>query len=475
MVSMSVKRGPAIAFFEVLALWMATVPCAQGFQGRQALDRQFNSAVSHFNSGEYGDAARELEGLVRRVPSNFDVQELLGLVYTAEARYEEAHAHFEKAVQLRPNSGPAQANLAVNLSKLGRNDQAESQFKKAIAVDPHNYDTNHDFGEFHVRAGNLNVAIPYLEEAQRLNPSSYENGYDLALAYELTGQLKSGRQLILQMIKTKDTAELHNLLAGVDEKLGSFVEAANEFERAAHMDPSESNFFDWGCELLVHQTSDPARQVFSDGLKRFPSSPRLAIGLGLALYLNGNYDEAVKALVLATDLDPGDAREYYFLSIAYDRSPSQADEVITRFQRNADLHPNDAQAALYYGMSLWKGRRSDTSPAYLDQIENQLKKAVALDPSSADAHLQLGNLYSQRARYAEALPEYQQALGLSPDIPDAHFRLGQAYTHLGEKDLAQKEFDLHQKLYAQHLAEIDKQRSEIQQFVYSMKTPLGGQ
>ncbi|HEV2348303.1 MAG TPA: tetratricopeptide repeat protein [Terriglobia bacterium] len=475
MVYMSGKYLPVIAVWGSLSFCVALAPCAQSNHGRQALDSQFNAAVSHFKDGKYQDAGRELENLEKRAPSNFDIHELLGLVYAAESRFEDAHAQFERAVQLNPASGPARANLAVNLSKLGKGDEAEIEFRKAIAIDPHNYDTNHDFGEYYVGAGKLEAALPYLEEAQKLNPSSYENGYDLALAYELTDQLETGRKLIQQLIEKTDTSELHNLLAGVDEKSGDYVTAANEYERAAHMDPTESNFFDWGCELLVHQTSDPAREVFWDGLQRYPNSSRLAIGLGLALYLNGSYDEAVKALMHATDLNPADGREYYFLSIAYDRSPGQADEVIARFRRNADLHPDNAQAAFYYGMSLWKGRRGDTSPAYLDQIENQLKRAVTLDPSSADAHLQLANLYSQRDKYAEAVPEYKQALGLSPGLPDAHFRLGQAYIHLGEKDLAQKEFDLHQKLYAQHLVEIDKQRSEIKQFVYSMKDPVGGQ
>src|SRR5208337_5095267 len=123
----------------------------------------------------------------------------------------------------------------------------------------------------------------------------------------------------------------------------------------------------------------------------------------------------------------------------------------------------------YYAMSLWKGRREETSQAYLDEVEASLKKALALNPSFPEAHLQLANLYSQRRRFAEAVPEYQEALRLSPHIPDAHFRLGQAYVHLGKKDLADKEFQLHQQLYAQQLADDDKRRSEIRQFVTSMK------
>ena len=78
-------------------------------------------------------------------------------------------------------------------------------------------------------------------------------------------------------------------------------------------------------------------------------------------------------------------------------------------------------------------------------------------------------LSAQRHQYAEAVPEYQQALKLSPNVPDAHFRLGQAYSRVGNKSLAEKEFQLHKQLYEQRLAEDDRQRSEIKQFVYSMK------
>src|SRR2546430_2736192 len=83
---------------------------------------------------------------------------------------------------------------------------------------------------------------------QRLNPTSYDNGYDLSLAYIVTGKLTEARQLIQSLLIQKNTAELHNLLAEVEEKNGNFIAAANEYEAAAHMDPSESSLFDWGSE-----------------------------------------------------------------------------------------------------------------------------------------------------------------------------------------------------------------------------------
>jgi hypothetical protein len=48
--------------------------------------------------------------------------------------------------------------------------------------------------------------------------------------------------------------------------------------------------------------------------------------------------------------------------------------------------------------------------------------------------------------------------------------LGTDYVHTGQKERAQTEFDVYQKLRAQHLAEVDKERAAIQQFVYSAKS-----
>ena len=159
----------------------------------------------------------------------------------------------------------------------------------------------------------------------------------------------------------------------------------------------------------------------------------MAIGLGIALYSRGNYDEAVKSLLRAADLSPSDPRCYYFLSKAYDSSPSQADEVIQRFARFSQLQPENGHASYYYAMSLWKGKRAQDPSLDRHQIESLLKKAVTLDPKLAEAHLQLGNLYSDQTQYAESIPEYAKALEINPNLADAHYRLGQAYVHTGRK------------------------------------------
>jgi tetratricopeptide (TPR) repeat protein len=434
-------------------------------------DRLFQAAVSQYESGHYAKAVAPLERLVKEAPENFEVHELLGLVYAAQSLDAKANEHLAMAVRLNPKSVAARSNLAASYAKIGKLDLAQEQFAKAAELDPNNYDTNHNLGEIYVRRGSVAKAIPYLEKAQKLNSAAYDNGYDLSLAYFVSGRLSDARAAVQSLLKIKDTAELHNLLGQVEEKDGNFIAAVNQFENAAHMDPSESNLFDWAGELMVHRTLDPAVEVFRQGTERYPNSYRLMVGLGMAYYARGNYDDAVRALIRGADLNSSDPAVYKFLARAYDSSPSQANEVIERFRRYAELQPGNGRALYYYAMSLWKGKRAQDPTLDLKQIESMLQRAIAADPKLAEAYVQLGNLSSDQGKFADAIPKYQRALELDGDLVDARYRLGQAYVRTGQKDKAQEQLAVYQKLREQHLADLEKQRADIRQFVYNEKEP----
>ncbi len=457
--------------FMVVVLALAGASPLEASQASDKREEVFQAAVAQYEAGHYSEAAVGLERLVREMPNSFDVHELLGLVDAAQSEDVKANDHLAKAVQLKPESAAARSNLAASYAKLGKLDQAQEQFNKAVELEPNSYETNHNVGEIYVRRGMVAEAIPYLQKAQKLNSASYGNGYDLTLAYMVHGRLSDARNSAKGLLEIKETGEAHNLLAQIEEKDGNIIAAANEFQAAARLEPSDSNLFDWGGELLVHRTLDPAVQGFEEGTKRFPNSPRLMVGLGMAYYARGNYDDAVKAFLKGADLDPNDARCYQFLSRAYDSSPSQATEVIERFRRFAELQPGNGRAQYYYAMSLWKGKRAQDPSLDLGQIGSLLAKAIAADPKLPEAQLQLGNLTSDQGKFAEAIPRYQRALELDNDLADAHYRLAQAYVRTGQKDKAQEQFTTYQKLREQHLADLDKQRAEIRQFVYNEKGP----
>jgi tetratricopeptide (TPR) repeat protein len=457
-----------IAWASIAAAPFAAAPFAAAQDNQDKLpDRQFQSAVSQYNTGHFADAAAELEKLLPNTPNSFEVHELLGLVYAAQSKSQQSLEQLQIAVGLKPDSAAARTNLATGLLHAGKSALAEEQFRKALSLEPNDFQANHNLAEFYLQSGKLAQALPLLEKAQQINPSSYDNGYNLALAYFLMGRQNESRELIQKLSKQQDTGELHNLLGKIDEEDGKFVEAANEFETAARMDPSEDNLFVWGSELLLHRTYEPAIQVFQQATLRFPTSPRLWIGLGMALYSRGRYEDSIKALLTAADLNPKDPRCYLFLSKAYLSSPNQADEVIQRFRRYSELEPNNALAQYYYAVSLWKGKRSEATSINYPLVESLLQKSIALDAKLAEPHLQLGILYADQHEYAKSFPEYTRALELNPNLADAHYRLGQYYVHAGQKDHAQQEFQTFQQLQAHHQAEVDKERAEVRQFVYA--------
>ena len=71
----------------------------------------------------------------------------------------------------------------------------------------------------------------------------------------------------------------------------------------------------------------------------------------------------------------------------------------------------------------------------LKRIE-EMKAALATDPSDANAHFQLGLSYMALGRHREEIAEYLEAVRLEPDFVDAHFNLALAYDLLGDGSFA---------------------------------------
>ena len=420
-------------------------------------------------AGHMDEAAAELEKLRQEQPRNFEVNELLGLVEASQGQNEKAVKQLRAAMALAPRSAAAHDNLAAALARMGDLAAAETEWQRALTFQPTDVTANRDLARLYLRQDKLSAALPLLKAAHEADPEHADGTYDLALGDLLAGRTAESRVLVTQLLSNKNIGEYHSLLGKINEKEEKYVEAANEFAIAAELDPSEDNLFLWGSEFLLHRAYEQSIAVFQQGAQRYPISPRLWVGLGMALYSRGEYEPSIKALLAATDLNAEDPRCYLFLSKAYLSAPSQADEVIERFRRYATLQPNNARARFYYALSLWKGKRADEAGIDTKAIEENLLHSLALDDTDAEAHLQLGVFYSDEHLYDKAQTQYERALQRDPQLADAHFRLGRAYLKAGQKAKAQLEFDQFKSLQAQHQAQIDRERAEVKQFVIATK------
>jgi tetratricopeptide (TPR) repeat protein len=349
----------------------------------------------------------------------------------------------------RGGTAAAQPAAPATQSRKGTPPEAaviERTLSEAVRRAPDSFEAHRALAAFYLHEGKLDAAIPHLERARTIDPSDYANGYDLALALIQTGKLDDAREHIGRMMSAKETGELHNLLGDVEERAGNLVGAAEEYQRAAHMDATEENLFDWGNNLVRLRAFEDAAQVFTAAIARHPQSARLHVGLGIAEYSRGHYEDAVKSFCYAADLAPSDPRPYEFLGEMYGVVPELGDEVTRRLAHFLKEHPGNARAHFHYALSLWKGQPAASQPPDLRQVEAQLRRAVALDPRLAKGFLELGILLSDQQRYKEAIQELRHATRLEPDLAPAHYRLAQAYQRTGQKALAAKERGIFERL-----------------------------
>ena len=282
------------------------------------------------------------------------------------------------------------------------------------------------------------------------------------------GNYAEARDEVTLLLAHQDTASLHHLLGSIDEKLGDSLNAVHEYQRAAQTDPTEPYLFDWGSELLLHHAPEPAAEVFDKGTKLFPTSTRMWIGLGAASFARGSHDQAVRQVCIASDINRNDPAPYLFLGKMQQAEKLPSDEVVKKLHRFVTLQPQNAQANYYYAVALWKSRdpqdRSRTA-----QVQSLLVDSIRLDPQFAYAELQLGIVYADLGDFSSAIPHYQRALQIAPQTEEAHFRLAQAYRQVGQPEKSKEELRLYQQLLQESSAQVERERHEIRQFVYTLR------
>jgi tetratricopeptide (TPR) repeat protein len=337
---------------------------------------------------------------------------------------------------IHPLAQPAAAALQ---SSSRTNQQVEGALLEAARQRPGDFAAQQNLGEFYLHQDRLREGILYLQKAQQLNPADYNTGYDLSLAYLNSGDLANASILLHTMIAQRETAELDDLLAEANEKSGDYKTAALEYHRAAELDPSENNIFDLASFLLQHSNYegflDKSLTFFQFGVQKYPQSAKMMVGLGVALYAEGRYDDAVRSLCAAVDLDPTDPKPFQFLGKVSTVSPARIPEIRTRLEKFVELYPNNGPAIYYYAMSQWR-RSEGESAADLPTVEALLKRAIAAAPAFYEAHYELGILYQDQQKYPEAIRELNQTVALRPDFNRAHYRLFLLYSRTRQKQLA---------------------------------------
>jgi tetratricopeptide (TPR) repeat protein len=166
--------------------------------------------------------------------------------------------------------------------------------------------------------------------------------------------------------------------------------------------------------------------------------------LGLAQYKMGELKAAEKTYAQAVELNPQDQQSLLGLASAQ-VDDGRIDEAEATFERVISYFPKDPNLYLQYGRMLLTYRGANGSKVEARAVA-LLAKAIALDPSLAEAHYLLGNLELTKGDTGRALPELELAVKLDPKPSGAHYALARAYLRVGRQKEGMEQMRLFQQL-----------------------------
>lgn len=188
-------------------------------------------------------------------------------------------------------------------------------------------------------------------------------------------------------------------------------------------------------------------------------------GMGVSLYQQGRYSEALQSFELAKQVEPYNPDVYYNLASTYHRLGVNAKDAKmietaeSLYNQCLDLAPNHVDSHRGLAVLLVESERSDKAFALLKNwsqrvptladarvelarlhqefnqpkvSEQYLDEALALDPKNANAWAAKGRLREASGELMQAIQNYQQSLAINTSQPELFQRIGALNVRLAQ-------------------------------------------
>ena len=164
----------------------AGVVSAADFYNRSAANKSlFEKAHAAVEKKDYANGVKLLNQLVETDASDFQAWTLLGTLYLAQEKPEDAEKAYAKAIEIKPTYALPLINLGKVLLMQKRFDEAVDKLTRAVELQPQSADANLFLGEAYLRLKKGSKAIPYLNEAGKLG--NIQAHLDLGWLYNAAG------------------------------------------------------------------------------------------------------------------------------------------------------------------------------------------------------------------------------------------------------------------------------------------------
>lgn len=183
---------------------------------------------------------------------------------------------------------------------------------------------------------------------------------------------------------------------------------------------------------------EAAAASFRRALQSNPNSLTVRQDFGTALVRMGKWNEAAGVLGPLASTRPNSSLVAYLNALAL-QNTQHSREAESEARRALVLDPHSADAHTLLGITL-------SSQGRFEEAIMELGSAVEIDPNSFDAQLYLGRSRYARSDTAGAVAALERAVNLRPEDPEARFFLGTVLEVAGDQDSATKQYQELQRI-----------------------------
>ena len=304
--------------------------------------------------------------------------------------------------------------------------EAEAIWRQVIRLRPNDPDAYHNLGTALVVQNKTDDAIVAYRRAIELAPN------DAFLYNALGTALALQRNFDDAIAAYRRAIELNPNQGVFHDNLRNALVSQGNLDEAIKLAPNDVELYNnLGIELYHNDNFDDAIAAFRRAIElgsNDATNATLYNNLGAALLEKKNFDDAIAAYHRAIELDPNNEEPYNNLGNTLQKY-SNFDDAIVAYHRAIELDPNNA--TLYNGLGSVlhnEGNLNDATAAY--------RRAIELDSTNALFYNNLGGALTEQGIFDDAIVAYQRAIELAPNNAVAYANLGVLYSTLQQFDKA---------------------------------------
>jgi tetratricopeptide (TPR) repeat protein len=319
-------------------------------------------------------------------------------------------------------SDEAALDFATTLTVYGMKPEAT-----AVLEDQEKGMQSHAPTDMTLRLANAFLGLGLFDPAERNAQRALSQKPDCTACYRMLAQIAEhqgdSEKALSYLVKAKQLApqdpEVLFEFGKICLERNLLDDALPALSKAVELRPDNDAYvYALGSANVGKQHLADALQLFQQLLKKHPQDASLMYAIGAVYYLESKFTEAESLLKQSLATQPDQTGAAYYLALTYD-AVGDDERAIPIFQNLLKSNPQHAPSYVKLGGILVRQHQ-------YEEAQRDLEQAVHLDPSSVEAHYQLGVVLRRVGKSAESETQFAESRRLETEQSaqrDLHLRL----------------------------------------------------